>query len=228
MEKFASAEEQIKWFLVAHRRDGVKLIDELNILLERDCGDFKLFLRNEILPDSEIVYCDFMNLFGSHINSVKDLNKLFCNSLAIINDALDRYFKYCGGCFDTYEDDLHNFSGLSPISRNALIHHGLKTRDGVIDFIENNGGTSNCLKKIFGIGKYESVKICRALGIAEYISNNDSSISDIERLKKVKKYLEEGGTDIDKIKALMGGYSLISKIVVSPDSNKLEETSVSN
>lgn len=59
------------------------------------------------------------------------------------------------------------------------------------------GGTSNCLKKIFGIGKYESVKICRALGIEEYTPNNASPISDIKRFNTAKKYLEDGGTDIE-------------------------------
>lgn len=197
MEKFANKEEQSKWFINAHKRDDVKLLDEVNILLNRDCGDFKLFLRDKILPDSELAYRTFMGAYGSKIGS----NVYVPTSM--FSTVLSKYFKYLGGNYHE-GDSLYNFE-LTTATRNALLRFGFKTKTGVVSYIEDNGKTSDCLwKKICGIGKIESVKICKALGIEEYIPNNSSSISDIKRYNNIKKYLENGGTDIDEIRRLMG------------------------
>lgn len=196
MEKFANKEEQAKWFITAHKRDDVKLLDEVNTLLNCDCGDFKLFLRDEILPDSELAYRTFMGAYGSTIGSDVYV------PTSMFSTVLSKYFKYLGGNYHE-EDSLYNFE-LTTATRNALLRFGFKTKTGVENYIKDNGKTSDCLRQIFGIGKVESVKICRALGIEEYIPNNASSISDIKRFNNVKKYLEDGGTDIDEIRKLMG------------------------
>lgn len=197
MEKFANKEEQAKWFINAYKRDSMKLLDEVNTLLNCDCGDFKLFLHDKILPDSELAYRTFMSAYDNIVSfDVYVLTDIF-------STVLSRYFTYLGGNYNE-DDSLYNFE-LTTATRNALLRFGFKTKDDVIHYIENNGKTSDCLwRMIRGIGKVESVKICRALGIEEYIPNNASSISDSKRYKNTKKYLEDGGTDIDKIRELMG------------------------
>lgn len=197
MEKFANKEEQAKWFITAHKRDDVKLLDEVNTLLNRDCGDFKLFLRDEILPESELAYRTFMGVYGGTIGSDVYV------PTSMFSTVLSKYFKYLGGSYHE-ADSLYNFE-LTTATRNALFRFGFKTKTGVVRFIEDNGKTSDCLwKKVYGIGKIEAVKVCKALGVEEYIPNNASSISDIKRFNIAKKYLEDGGTDIEEVRRILG------------------------
>ena len=202
MEKFANKEEQAKWFIIAHKRDDVKLLDEVNTLLNCDCGDFKLFLRDEILPDSELAYRTFMGAYGSTIADSPFSSDVYVPT-SMFSTVLSKYFKYLGGSYHE-EDSLYNFE-LTTATRNALFRFGFKTKAGVVRYIEDNGKTSDCLwKKVYGVGKVEAVKICKALGVEEYIPNNASSISDIKRFNIAKKYLEDGGTDIEEVRRILG------------------------
>ena len=63
----------------------MKLLDEVNTLLNRDCGDFKLFLCDEILPESKLAYRTFMGAYGSTIGadvyiilSLQQLREMLC------------------------------------------------------------------------------------------------------------------------------------------------------
>lgn len=112
MEKFANKEEQANWFITAHKRDDVKLLDEVNTLLNCDCGDFKLFLRDEILPESELAYRTFMGAYGSTIGA----NVYVPTSM--FSTVLSKYFKYLGGSYHE-ADSLYNFE-LTTATRNAL------------------------------------------------------------------------------------------------------------
>lgn len=197
MEKFANKEEQANWFITAHKRDDVKLLDKVNTLLNRDCGDFKLFLRDEILPESELAYRTFMGAYGSTIGADAYV------PTSMFSTVLSKYFKYLGGSYHE-KDSLYNFE-LTTATRNTLFRFGFKTKTGVVRYIEDNGKTSDCLwKKVYGIGKVEAVKVCKALGVEEYIPNNASSISDIKRFNIAKKYLEDGGTDIEEVRRILG------------------------
>lgn len=199
MEKFKNKEEQAEWFLRIYRRDDIKLIDKLNILLERDCGNFEEFLHNNILPTSKSAYLTFTRL-NTPISSIKELKNY--GSMDMFNRVLRKYFTYLGGSCHK-EDSLYAFE-LSTTTRNALLRYGLKTKSEVVNYIKDNGGTSESLKQIRCIGKVESIRVCKALDIEEYIKNNEKPVSDIKRFNTVKKYLENGGTDIEEIKRLVG------------------------
>ena len=48
MRKFSNKEEQAEWFLIAYKREDIKIADKISVLVNHDCGDFKNFLCNNL------------------------------------------------------------------------------------------------------------------------------------------------------------------------------------